>query len=124
MLLLIHLTFLYSGENLNSGSKLVLAAYGDPIRSLTKIIPDAIQQLNADAHLIMPGVIALNASKMNTGLLQSLLNGLGTELLEKLGVALGFTPSNVSYIVNKALSLIDKKVDLDTFIYEMKNMYK
>lgn len=46
------------------------------------------------------------------------------KLLEKLGVALGFTPSNVSYIVNKALSLIDKKVDLDTFIYEMKNMYK
>jgi hypothetical protein len=46
------------------------------------------------------------------------------KLLEKLGLALGFTPSNVGYIVNKALSLIDKKVDLDTFIYEMKNMYK
>jgi hypothetical protein len=45
------------------------------------------------------------------------------KLLEKLGLALGFTPSNVGYIVNKALSLIDKKVDLDTFIYEMKNMY-
>jgi hypothetical protein len=45
-------------------------------------------------------------------------------LLEKLGLALGFTPSNVGYIVHKALSLIDKKVDLDTFIYEMKNMYK
>jgi hypothetical protein len=46
------------------------------------------------------------------------------KLLEKLGVALGFTPSNVSYIIHKALTLIDKKVDLDTFIYEMKNMYK
>jgi 4-hydroxy-3-polyprenylbenzoate decarboxylase len=78
----------YSGENLNSGSKLVLAAYGDPIRTLATSIPDAIQQLNADAHLIMPGVIALNASKINTGLLQTLLNGLGTELLEKLGVAI------------------------------------
>jgi len=78
----------YSGENLNSGSKLVLAAYGDPIRTLATTIPDAIQQLNADAHLIMPGVIALNASKMNTGLLQTLLNGLGAELLEKLGVAI------------------------------------
>ena len=78
----------YSGENLNSGSKLVLAAYGDSIRTLATTIPDAIQQLNADAHLIMPGVIALNASKMNTGLLQTLLNGLGTELLEKLGVAI------------------------------------
>jgi 4-hydroxy-3-polyprenylbenzoate decarboxylase len=78
----------YSGENLNSGSKLVLAAYGDPIRTLATTIPDAIMQLNADAHLMMPGVIALNASKMNTGLLQTLLNGLGTELLEKLGVAI------------------------------------
>jgi 4-hydroxy-3-polyprenylbenzoate decarboxylase len=78
----------YSGENLNSGSKLVLAAYGDAIRTLATTIPDAIMQLNADAHLMMPGVIALNASKMNTGLLQTLLNGLGTELLEKLGVAI------------------------------------
>ena len=46
------------------------------------------------------------------------------KLLEKFGVALGFTPSNVGYIIHKALTLIDKKVDLDTFLYEMKNMYK
>ncbi len=78
----------YSGENLNSGSKLVLAAYGDPIRTLAKSIPEAIQNLNADAHLIMPGVIALNAAKINTSLLQTILNGLGTELLESLGVAM------------------------------------
>ena len=45
-------------------------------------------------------------------------------LLTKFAVALGFTPSNASYIVHKALTLVDKKVDLDTFIYEMKNMYK
>jgi hypothetical protein len=30
----------------------------------------------------------------------------------------------VGYIVNKALTLLDKKVDLDTFIFEMKNMNK
>lgn len=46
------------------------------------------------------------------------------KLLEKLGIALGFTPENSCYIIKKALSLIDKKVDLDTFIYEMKNMNK
>ena len=45
-------------------------------------------------------------------------------LLRKIGVALGFTPENVNYIVDKALSLVDKKVDLDTFIYEMQNMHK
>jgi 4-hydroxy-3-polyprenylbenzoate decarboxylase len=78
----------YSGENLNSGSKLVLAAYGEVKRTLATEIPEAIQNLNADAHLIMPGVIALNAAKMNINLLQTILNGLGTELLENLGVAM------------------------------------
>ncbi|HEY6142389.1 MAG TPA: TerB family tellurite resistance protein [Flavobacterium sp.] len=43
-------------------------------------------------------------------------------LLRKFAVALGFSLSNVDYIVNKALVLIDKKVDLDTFIYEMQHM--
>jgi hypothetical protein len=45
-------------------------------------------------------------------------------LLVKFALALGFTPGNVNYIVNKALTLIDKKVDSDTFVYEMKNMNK
>ena len=78
----------YSGENLNSGSKLVLAAYGNMLRSLATAIPEAIQNLNADAHLVMPGVIALNAAKMNTHLIQTILNGLGAELLESIGVTM------------------------------------
>jgi hypothetical protein len=41
-----------------------------------------------------------------------------------MGLALGFTPGNVNYIVRKALSLVDKKVDLDTFVFEMENMNK
>lgn len=45
-------------------------------------------------------------------------------MLRKIGVGLGFTPSNVNYIIAKALSLVDKKVDLDTFIYEMQHMHK
>ena len=45
-------------------------------------------------------------------------------VLRKLGIALGFTPSNVNYIIAKALSLVDKKVDGDTFIYEMQHMHK
>jgi hypothetical protein len=43
-------------------------------------------------------------------------------LLRKFAVALGFTTSNVNYIVNKALALVDRKVDLDIFINEMQNM--
>jgi uncharacterized tellurite resistance protein B-like protein len=45
-------------------------------------------------------------------------------ILKKIAVGLGFTPSNVNYIVAKAFSLVDKKVDFDTFAYEMQNMYK
>lgn len=45
-------------------------------------------------------------------------------LLRKFALALGFTPGNVNHIVNKAMSLIDEKVDSDTFIYEMQHMNK
>ncbi|MFH6993123.1 TerB family tellurite resistance protein [Flavobacterium sp. FlaQc-48] len=45
-------------------------------------------------------------------------------MLTRMGLALGFTPGNVNYIISKALSLIDKKVDLDTFLFEMENMNK
>ncbi|MDR6845428.1 TerB family tellurite resistance protein [Flavobacterium granuli] len=52
------------------------------------------------------------------------LGDLQEHLMVKFGLALGFTPSNVNYIVDKALKLVDKEVDEETFIYEMKNMYK
>lgn len=45
-------------------------------------------------------------------------------VLRKLGLALGFTPENVNYIIDKALLLVDKKADIDTFIYEIENMNK
>ena len=45
-------------------------------------------------------------------------------VLKKIAIGLGFTPSNVNYIIAKALSLVDKKVDFETFAYEMQNMHK
>ena len=45
-------------------------------------------------------------------------------LLRKLALALGFTPGNVNYIVDKALYLVSQKVDLDTFIFEIQHMNK
>ena len=45
-------------------------------------------------------------------------------LLKKFALALGFTPGNVNYIVDKAMTLVDQKVDLDTFTYEMTHMNK
>jgi uncharacterized tellurite resistance protein B-like protein len=46
------------------------------------------------------------------------------DILTRFALALGFTPSNVSYIVDKALSLLVLNVDLDTFIFEMQHMNK
>ncbi len=46
------------------------------------------------------------------------------QILIRFSLALGFTPSNVEHIVNKALSLLVLNVDLDTFMYEMQHMNK
>ena len=43
-------------------------------------------------------------------------------LLKKIGIGLGFSPSNVMYVVDKALTLVNEGVDLDTFIMEIKHM--
>ncbi len=78
----------YSGDGLNSGSKLVLAAYGDERRNLATAIPGKISALHANTQLIMPGVIALNANGISIASLQENLKGSGEMLLEKEGVAM------------------------------------
>ncbi|PYZ91898.1 3-octaprenyl-4-hydroxybenzoate carboxy-lyase [Salipaludibacillus keqinensis] len=51
----------YSGEGLNSGSKVVIAAYGDKKRDLCTEVPEAFHQLEGFKHprLVMPGVVAI-----------------------------------------------------------------
>ncbi|MFG0216269.1 UbiD family decarboxylase [Brevibacillus porteri] len=51
----------YSGTGLNSGSKVVLAAYGDQKRELCKEVPDELKDLREfeNAGLIMPGVVSI-----------------------------------------------------------------
>jgi uncharacterized tellurite resistance protein B-like protein len=46
------------------------------------------------------------------------------EILTRFALALGFTPGNVGFIVDKALSLLVLDVDLDTFLFEMQHMNK
>jgi uncharacterized tellurite resistance protein B-like protein len=46
------------------------------------------------------------------------------QILTRFSLGLGFTPSNVEHIVNKALSLLVLNVDLETFMYEMQHMNK
>jgi 4-hydroxy-3-polyprenylbenzoate decarboxylase len=78
----------YSGDGLNSGSKLVLAAYGDVRRKLATTIPENIKALNANASLIMPGVIAVNAAAATIHSIQEKLKGQGETLLEQDGIAM------------------------------------
>ena len=76
----------YSGEGLNSGSKVVIAAYGDIKRNLATTVPARLLNLNMDASLVMPGVIAVNASNYTTAALQNALLGQGEALLAQEGV--------------------------------------
>jgi 4-hydroxy-3-polyprenylbenzoate decarboxylase len=47
----------YSGGKLNQGSKVVFAAYGQPIRTLSTATPNCLQTWQP--HVVMPGIIAL-----------------------------------------------------------------
>lgn len=47
----------YSGDGLNTGSKIVIAAYGDVIRELCTTVPDCLQEWKT--VWVMPGIIAL-----------------------------------------------------------------
>ncbi|WP_429370503.1 UbiD family decarboxylase [Paenibacillus sp. DS2015] len=55
----------YSGTGLNSGSKVVFAAYGDKKRDLCKEVPDDLKDIRGfeNAKLIMPGVVVLQGPK-------------------------------------------------------------
>lgn len=58
----------YSGTGLNSGSKVVLAAYGDKRRELAREVPASLRELTyfTNAQMAMPGVVALQAPAFTT----------------------------------------------------------
>lgn len=78
----------YSGDGLNTGSKVVIAAYGDVKRKLATKVPARLADLNMDARLVMPGVVAVNAATYSTTALQNALAGQGAALLEQEGVVM------------------------------------
>jgi 4-hydroxy-3-polyprenylbenzoate decarboxylase len=53
----------YSGSGLNEGSKLVIAAVGEPVRGLPDAVPAGLQLPDGftDARVCLPGVLALRA---------------------------------------------------------------
>ena len=88
----------YSGENLNAGSKVVIAAYGDVKRSLANSVPNEIQHLHVNGKLILPGIIALDAALINTKGLQEKLKGQGANLLNELGVVMFILTENPTWM--------------------------
>jgi 4-hydroxy-3-polyprenylbenzoate decarboxylase len=58
----------YSGTGINSGSKVVLAAYGDKIRDLSIEVPPVLNELQGfgNADLAMPGVVCISAPVYTT----------------------------------------------------------
>jgi len=58
----------YSGTSLNSGSKVVLAAYGPVLRELATQIPDCLKDLHQleNAQMVLPGVIAVQTKKFTS----------------------------------------------------------
>ena len=58
----------YSGTGLNTGSKVIIAACGDPIRTLDKAVPEALQQLKGygPAYMPLPGVVVVQAPSFHS----------------------------------------------------------
>lgn len=58
----------YSGTGLNTGSKVVFAAYGEKIRSLCSTLPSLFQNIQGikRAALVQPGIVALSIDAFDT----------------------------------------------------------
>ncbi|HBW37369.1 UbiD family decarboxylase [Desulfosporosinus sp. BICA1-9] len=58
----------YSGTGLNTGSKVVIAAYGDPKRDLCRSVPDQLKDLRAfkNPRLVMPGIVAIEGPEFSS----------------------------------------------------------
>lgn len=76
----------YSGTGINTGSKVVFAAYGDPIRQLDNSIPPVLETLSdVKCQWIMPGVVAIQTGKYtNAAAAQATLDLLNEKLSSQL----------------------------------------
>ena len=79
----------YSGTGINSGSKVVFAAYGEKIRTLCTIVPTPLKNLAMYQNPIvaMPGVIAIQGNQFTTYENAHLeMQTLNTQLQDKINV--------------------------------------
>ncbi|MGZ9583163.1 UbiD family decarboxylase [Paenibacillus marinisediminis] len=58
----------YSGTGLNTGSKVIFAAVGDPQRELCREVPDQLKGIQGFEHvsMIMPGIVAMQGPAFTT----------------------------------------------------------
>jgi 4-hydroxy-3-polyprenylbenzoate decarboxylase len=98
----------YSGDGLNTGSKVVIAAYGEKIRALDTEIPVAIQNLKGlnGCTLVMPGVIAIQSKKYQnpketTAELEVWDNQLKDKLIQLQGSPLIIWCDDASFVADK-----------------------
>lgn len=78
----------YTGGTLNEGSKVVVAAYGDPIRSLVREVPAILEGIHTlqDIQMVMPGVAAaVYAPFVNYEQAQQEMEVLSARVLESTG---------------------------------------
>lgn len=116
----------YSGDGLNSGSKVVLAAYGDVKRELCTEIPKALKDINVirNAQLCLPGIVAIE-TKPFTGYaaaqvemhaisqaLQPFVNDLQNAPLLVLCDNAGFTAANTRNFVWSAFTKCNPAYDM------------
>jgi 4-hydroxy-3-polyprenylbenzoate decarboxylase len=77
----------YSGTGLNSGSKVVFAAYGDTVRELATEAPQALKELQGfvNPQVCIPGVVALQGNKFESyGQVRGEMESLDAQLRDKL----------------------------------------
>jgi 4-hydroxy-3-polyprenylbenzoate decarboxylase len=91
----------YSGDGLNTGSKVVIAAYGDVKRNLATAVPARLTALNMDASLVMPGVVAVNSAAYTTAALQKALEGQGATLLNQEGVVMIIRTEDANWMASE-----------------------
>ncbi|WP_410511924.1 UbiD family decarboxylase [Paenibacillus sp. BR2-3] len=76
----------YSGTGLNTGSKVVFAAVGEPKRELCTEVPDILKELPGfgEPRLVMPGIVVIQGSKFTSYTeAQQEINGLSEAIGEK-----------------------------------------
>jgi len=95
----------YSGTGLNTGSKVVFAAYGDPLRTLCTSVPKALYEKQQGFHnpqLALPGIIAIETEPFkgyeSNGVEQTLAKLQLEESLIQEGVAMIVLCDDASFV--------------------------